>query len=183
MAKLIPVPKVKQHQTQWCWAACCESMTEYYKHRAKGQHELLLLVRDNRERLYQKPDKFQKKLAKTAHVSKGRELNSQAGPNDFAVLLEQILGAQVRVHYYVSGQPDQRFGRDAMKKALDEDRVFILGAEGHDRVLCGYGEVSGKSEEGLYFMDPDIANYIWLPWDTYLTKSSSLVWVKKDGWG
>ena len=112
---LIPVPKVKQSQSNWCWAACCESFTGYYKKKIKTQHEFLLLVGD---------PEFQTRMAKHAH---GEALNIMAQPTDYAKLLKEILGAELNVHLYAS-KANLLYSKEQIKGAIDQDRIFIVYA-------------------------------------------------------
>src|SRR5689334_17094216 len=48
-AHLNPVEKVKQIQSKWCWAACCEAFTRYYKKGIKSQHEFVQLCDNSQQ--------------------------------------------------------------------------------------------------------------------------------------
>lgn len=169
---IIDVPKVKQAKTNWCWAACCESFTGFYQKKIKSQHEFLLLVGTG---------EFQGRLAEHAHGGTDRDLNSTAQPSEYAPLLKLILGAELMIHIYVGNNSANRYGKDSIKKALDDSRIFILNAANHSKVLCGYGPKPKGEEEGLYFMDPAVGMATWESWDTYVANSTSMIWVKKGG--
>lgn len=171
-SKLIAVPLVKQRETNWCWAACCEAFTAHYKAKIKTKDEFVLLIGTR---------SFQEKAAERAHSGTDRELNSTAQPSEYVSLLKQVLGAEINVHFYVGSAVDAHYSKDSIKKALDDDRIFILNARNHSRVLCGYGPKPKGTEEGLFFMDPAVGAYAWESWDTYLVNSVSMIWVKKGG--
>jgi hypothetical protein len=166
----ISVPKVKQPQSNWCWAACCESFIGYYEKKIKTQHEFLLLVGNSA---------FQEQMATHVH---GEPLNMLADPNNFSKLLGQILGAPTMVHTYRADYAVQgRYSEDQIRGAIDKKKIFILGAKSHFMVLSGYGNKPGGEEEGLFFMDPFVGNYIWEPWEIYSRDAMNMVWLKGTG--
>src|SRR5262245_48482665 len=168
----VDVPAVKQAQSKWCWAACCEAFTRFYDRHIMAQHQYLLLCRETQE-----SSKFQEALAQQVHGKRGGTLNDYANPTQYIELLEAVIGAKLKLVEPGRGT-DQRPTRDQVKGTLMKGRIFILGSERHSRILCGYGVKPQGTEEGLYCMDPMQGAVVWEKWSLY-DSCTSLIWAPR----
>jgi len=159
----LDVPMVRQRQTKWCWAACCESFTGFYNQHIKGQYEYILICKGG----------FQEGMAERVH----RGANEYAIPTEYISLLQTMMGTSLRLAEPGRGA-DVRPSQDSIKLTLKNGRIFIFTSRNHARILCGYGVKPGGTEDGLYCMDPEQDRIAWEPWSLY-DCCTSLIWLPK----
>jgi hypothetical protein len=162
----LEVPMVRQKQTKWCWAACCESFTGFYGQHLKLQNEYILLCQQG----------FQQGMAERVHHGE-KDLNEFAIPTQYFGLLKTVMGQRLNLSEPGRGG-DVRPARDSIKLTLQNGRIFIFTSGNHARILCGYGVPRSGTEEGLYCMDPERDNLVWQPWSLY-DSCTSLIWAPK----
>jgi hypothetical protein len=153
---LATFPGQTQQQNNWCWAAVCASINNYYAD-ASSQVMQCDIVNEAFGTTYccQEPDQYDIPWYLDLALEQVNHLNyDEAGPMAFGVIAEQIGVAQCPVAARI-GLPD---GGD------------------HSVVICGYSEQNGALlvwDPNGYYLQTTVADWLedlgdWL--NTYLTK-------------